>query len=83
MKGYNIVSADGTAVDYKMKTNSSYYKNSIVKVTFENGYAKLSRVSEKSDLSGVFDYENKTIRLYRQGSDTPKQVQRLIFTLML
>ena len=41
LKDYKIVSADGTAVYYKMKTNSSYYKNSIVKATFENGYAKL------------------------------------------
>ena len=41
LKGYKIVSADGTAVYYKMKTNSSYYNNSIVKATLENGYAKL------------------------------------------
>ena len=39
LKGYKIVSAEGTAIYYKMmKTNSSYYKNSIVKATFENGY---------------------------------------------
>lgn len=56
-----IVSADGTAVDYKMKTSSNNYKNSIVKVKFEDGYAKLSRVSEKADLSGIFNYENMTL----------------------
>lgn len=56
-----IVSADGTAVDYKMKTSSNNYKNSIVKVKFEDGYAKLSRVSEKTDLSGIFNYENMTL----------------------
>lgn len=56
-----IVSADGTAVDYKMKTSSSYSKNSVVKVKFEDGYAKISKINNNTSLSGIFDYENKKI----------------------
>lgn len=54
-----IVSCNGTSVDYKTKTPYSNLKNSVVSVSFDKGYAKLNRVSNKFDFSGYFNYEEK------------------------
>ncbi len=54
-----IVSCDGASVDYKTKTPYNNLKNSVVSVSFDEGYAKLNRVSNKIDFSGYFNYEEK------------------------
>ena len=54
-----IVSCNGASVDYKTKTPYNNLKNSVVSVSFDEGYAKLNRVSNKFDFSGYFNYEEK------------------------
>ncbi|MDY3928793.1 MAG: hypothetical protein SOZ34_05445 [Clostridia bacterium] len=78
MKGYKIVSADGTAVYYKMKTNSSYYKNSIVKATFENGYY-INYYLEKTSKEPVYIAEIPVSLLHRALNYGKYIVFRYIF----
>ncbi len=64
-----LVAPDGTETDYITNTSCKSYVNAIVKVSFENEKAKLSRITDKYTISGKLDWDNKTIGTYDLSTD--------------
>lgn len=64
-----LVAPDGTETDYITNTAYKSYVNAVVKVSFENEKAKLSRITDKYTISGKVDWENKTIGSYEMATD--------------
>lgn len=56
-----IVNAEGESMEYATASDYSSIKNKIVKVTFQNGKAKLSSVGDNTYVEGTFDYNSKKI----------------------
>ena len=63
-----VVLADGSEREYISRTSYSGFKNSVVRVSIENGYASVSRVRSDS-ISGTFDYDERTLGNNRLASD--------------
>lgn len=60
---------DGGVYEYKANRDYKDLKNSIVRVTFENGVAKASQESRQSSVSGNFDWEAKRLGNNKLASD--------------
>lgn len=63
-----VVLADGSEREYISRTSYSGFKNSVVRVSIEDGYASVSRVRSDS-ISGTFDYDERTLGNNRLASD--------------
>lgn len=64
-----LVMADGTVNEYATKNNCSSLKCAVVRVTFKDGKATLSRQNGNSGVYGEVDAVNNTIGDYKLASD--------------
>lgn len=56
-----IVQPDGTSYDYVTDRDYSEMVNSVVKLSFSDGYARISRVNKSSGISGTVNWDSKKI----------------------
>lgn len=64
-----IAQADGETYEYATKLDYSSSKNKIVRVSFQDEYARINILSTTNSLSGIFDYENFKIGSISLSSD--------------
>lgn len=56
-----IVSSDGKVLEYRTDRDYKEYKNSVKRITFEDGVAKVWSVNGGYNISGEFDWENRRL----------------------
>ncbi len=57
----SLVMPDGTSYELATKTDYSMFKNSVVKVVYQNGVATISKLESSSNISGTVDADRMTI----------------------
>lgn len=65
----SVCMTDGSTVDYETKSDYSNLLNSVVKISFNDGFAKLSKVSAQKNVYGVVDYVGMKIGSYSVSND--------------
>lgn len=56
-----VVMPDGQLQEYQTDENYSDYKNSVQKIHFENGKAKAKKVTTDNNISGTFNWAQRTL----------------------
>lgn len=64
-----VITADGNENEYTADTDYETYKNSVRKITFENGTAKADAVKVNSKVGGIFSWEDKKLGSQALSSD--------------
>lgn len=65
----SIIGTDGSVSEFSASKDFSGYKGKVVAISFQNGLANISGTNTNNNISGSFNWSNKTLGKYKLSND--------------